>query len=381
MSRVLLIAPQWIGDAVMAQPLVALLAARGEQVTALGLPAVAPVLRVMPGIVEVVETSFAHGKLDFGTRRRIAARLRGQGFERAYILGNNVKSRLVPWMARIPQRIGYRGEARGLLLTHAVNALDSDQAPDSGRPAEPLAISPIACRLPGETASAVLTRASQPNPDRADMRRHYAALAGFAQLDDAAATPRHASLTEPTLHVAADVADAARRQFGLPPRWIALCPGAEYGPAKQWPVEHYAALARFAQQQGFAVAVLGAPRDTPAGDAIAAQAPGALDLCGKTRLHDAIVLLASASGAVSNDSGLMHVAAALGRPTVGLYGSTDPRHTPPAAHRSATIWLQLDCSPCFQRTCPLGHLNCLRRIAPEQAWAQLRRLIDGDPAS
>ena len=379
MSRVLLIAPQWIGDAVMAQPLVALLAARGEQVTALGPPAVAPVLRVMPGIVEVVETSFAHGKLDFGTRRRIAARLRGQGFERAYILGNNVKSRLVPWMARIPQRIGYRGEARGLLLTHAVNALDSDQAPDSGRPAEPLAISPIACRLPGETASAVLTRASQPNPDRADMRRHYAALAGFAQSDDAA-TPRHASLTEPTLHVAADVADAARRQFGLPPRWIALCPGAEYGPAKQWPVEHYAALARFAQQQGFAVAVLGAPRDTPAGDAIAARAPGVLDLCGKTRLHEAIVLLASASGAVSNDSGLMHVAAALGRPTVGLYGSTDPRHTPPAAHRSATIWLQLDCSPCFQRTCPLGHLNCLRHIAPEQAWAQLRRLIDGDPA-
>ncbi|SCC92865.1 Lipopolysaccharide heptosyltransferase II [Thiomonas sp. X19] len=383
MTRVLLIAPQWIGDAVMAQPLVALLAARGEQVTALGLPGVAPVLRAMPGVVDVIEAPFAHGKLDFPARRRLAAQLRERGYERAYILGNNVKSRLVPWLARIPQRIGYRGEARGLLLTHAAHAPDSAHASSATHPVEPLAISPIAGRIPREAAASKLANAGQAGASRSDMRRHYAALAACAQPGAATAGAASAAATspapilEPTLHIAASMAAAARQRFGLPERWVALCPGAEYGPAKQWPVEHYAALARLAQQQGYTVAVLGAPRDAAMGEAIATQAAGSVNLCGKTRVEQVIALLASSQGAVSNDSGLMHVAAALGRATVGLYGSTDPRHTPPAAHRSATIWLQLDCSPCFQRTCPLGHLNCLRGITPEQTWAQLRGLMQG----
>ena len=334
MVRSLLIAPQWIGDAVMAQPLVALLAARGERITALGLPGVAPVLRAMPGVDEVIETPFAHGRLDLGERRRVAARLRGQRFDRAYILGNNVKSRLVPWLARIPQRVGHRGEARGLLLTYAVDA----SAPQAG--------------------------------GRPDMRRHYAALAGAGST---------VALPEPELRVVPGAADAARNRFDLPVRWIALCPGAEFGPAKQWPVEHYATLAALALRQGFAVAVLGTARDAAAGEAIAVQAWGAVNLCGRTRLDEAVALLAGATGVVSNDSGLMHVAAALRRPTVGLYGSTDPRHTPPAAHRSAAIWLHLECSPCFQRTCPLGHLRCLRSIPPEQVWEQLLHLVEAAP--
>lgn len=355
MPRVLLIAPQWIGDAVMAQPLVALLAARGELVTALGMPSVAPVLRAMPGVSEVVEAPFAHGKLDFALRRRLAAGLRGQGFERAYILGNNLKSRLVPWLARIPHRVGHVGEARGLLLTDIV-----ESGVRQSKPAPPaaMALSPVAGCVPAEEASR-----------RVDMRQHYAALArlGASRLD--------APVPEPTLAISAEAGTAARLQFGLPGRWVALCPGAEYGPAKQWPVEHYAALATLAQQAGYAVAVLGAPRDAAAADAIAAQAPGCLNLCGATGMIDAIALLASSSGVVSNDSGLMHIAAALGRPTVGVYGSTDPRHTPPAAHRSATLWLHLDCSPCFQRTCPLGHLHCLRQISADRVWGELAQLM------
>lgn len=352
MSRVLLIAPQWIGDAVMAQPLVALLAARGEQITALGLPGIVPVLRAMPGVADVIETPFAHGKLDLSQRRQIAAQLRGQGFERAYILGNNVKSRLVPWMARIPRRIGHAGEARGLLLTDIAESASLQNKP---KLSEPMALSPVSCRIPRED-----------HPTRPDMRQQYAAL---ARLETGVPVP------EPTLSVPAQTATDARQQFGLPPRWIALCPGAEYGPAKQWPVAHYAALAVLAQQAGYGVAVLGAPRDADAGKAIADQVPGTLNLCGATQLTEAIALLASSSGVVSNDSGLMHVAAALERPTVGIYGSTDPRHTPPAAHRSATLWLKLDCSPCFQRTCPLGHLNCLRQIAPGSVWAKLAALM------
>ena len=360
MTRVLLIAPQWIGDAVMAQPLVALLAARGEEISALGLPSVAPVLRAMPGVSEVIEAPFAHGQLDLALRRGIAKQLRGAGFQRAYILGNNVKSRLVPWLARIPQRMGYTGEARGLLLT---DRFEADEPARVRAASEPMALSPVSCRVPRPEGE---RRADMRRPD---MRRHYAALAKF----DGAPSP--VSIPEPNLRISPDEADEARRRFGLPPRWIALCPGAEYGPAKQWPVAHYAALAIQAQQAGYAVAVLGAPRDAAAGAEIAALSPGSVNLCGATRLADAIALLASCSGAVSNDSGLMHVAAALQRPTVGVYGSTDPRHTPPAAHHSATLWLQLDCSPCFQRTCPLGHLNCLNHISPDAVWRELARLM------
>ncbi|MGE0071579.1 MAG: lipopolysaccharide heptosyltransferase II [Thiomonas sp.] len=350
MTRALLVAPQWIGDAVMAQPLVALLAARGEQITALALPAVAPVLRAMPGVVDVIEAPFAHGRLDLRLRLRLAVQVRSSGFDRAYVLGNTVKSRLVPWLARIPRRIGHRGEARGLLLTDVAAAIDTAAA------AEPLALSPLQCRI---------SRAP-----RTDMRQHYAALAAVAA---AASTPQ--PLAEPVLTVAAADAAAARARFDLPPRWIALCPGAEYGPAKQWPVTHFAALAALAQQAGYAVAVLGSARDAPSGQAIAAQVPGVRNLCGATQLADAIALLASSSGVVSNDSGLMHIAAALRRPTVGVYGSTDPRHTPPAAHRSAVIWLQLDCSPCFARTCPLGHLDCLHGISARRVWDTLGPLL------
>ncbi len=322
-SATLLVAPQWIGDAVMAQPLAALLAERGHSVVALGLPAVAPVLRAMPGVAEVIEVALAHGRLDLGTRLRVAARLRGARLRSAYVLGNNVKSRLIPWLARIPERVGYRGEAAGLLLTRAL--------------AEP--------------------------PPRSDMRARYSTLAG------------EPSPPQPRLKVTEAAIDSALRRFALRAGAIALCPGAEYGDAKRWPLEHFAAFARLAQADGAEVMVLGAPRDAAAGEAIASAAPGARNLCGRTDMEQAIALLASARGVLSNDSGLMHVAAALGRPTVGLYGSTDPRHTPPARHRSATIWLQLDCSPCFARECPLGTLACLRGIAPQQAWDTLRELI------
>jgi heptosyltransferase-2 len=333
MPDTLLIAPQWIGDAVMAQPLVALLAARGERVSAVGLPALAPVLRAMPGMHEVIEAPLRHGHLDWGLRRAIARDMRARSFARAYVLGNNLKSRLIPWMAGIPERVGYRGEAAGLLLTRQL-----------GR------------------AVAADSSATQ----RADMRLHYAALALAPEVD----------VAQPELAVDTAAQDAARRACGVAPGAIALCPGAEYGPAKQWPIEHFAQLARLARAQGRPVIVLGTARDAPAGAAIAAAAPGALDLCGNTSLTQAIALLAGAAGVLSNDSGLMHVGAALGRPTLGLYGSTDPRHTPPAARRSATLWLHLECSPCFARECRYGHLACLRGIAPAQAWDHLLRLMD-----
>ncbi len=348
----LLVAPQWIGDAVMAQPLVGLLAARGERVVALGLPGVAAVLRAMPGIERVVETPFAHGRLDLRARHDLARELRREHFARAYVLGNNLKARLVPWLARIPLRVGWRGEAAGALLTHAL------RAPPSSR--------------------------------RGDVREHYAALAQDLPPPvlgpGLPAQPPH-GVAQPVLRVDPARARAAAQEFELPPGFVALCPGAEYGSAKQWPAGHFAALASLALAAGLPVAILGSARERESARAIvetvrarslrdmAAPRPAVVDLCGHTDMEQAIALLAAAGGVVSNDSGLMHVAAALGRPTVGLYGSTDPRHTPPAAHRSATLWLHLPCSPCFQRTCPLGHLNCLRALDPQWAWSALSELM------
>ncbi|MDE2120242.1 MAG: lipopolysaccharide heptosyltransferase II [Betaproteobacteria bacterium] len=329
----------------MAQPLAGLLHARGERVTALALPGVADVLRATPGISEVVQTGFAHGRLDLRERMRLAARLRGQGFERAYVLGNNVKSRLVPWLARVPVRIGWRGEAAGALLTHALER--------------------------------------EPGARRGDMRGHYARLAGPVAARSAGAadlvgddSPAWREPAEPVLSAAPERAAQAAAEFGLQQDFIALCPGAEYGPAKQWPAPHYAALAGMAYAAGWRVVILGAARDQAFAQSVVREAGGearVLDLSGRTSMAQALALLGAAGGVVSNDSGLMHVAAALGRPTVGIYGSTDPRHTPPAAHRSTTLWLQLPCSPCFRRECPLGHTNCLRALDPEWAWSALRQ--------
>ncbi len=334
--RSLLVAPQWIGDAVMAQPLAALLAARGERITALALPGVAAVLRAMPGIERVVEAPLRHGHLDLRQRLRLARELRACDFAHAYVLGNNLKSRLVPWLARIPVRIGWSGEAAGALLTQA---------------------------LPARRGSV-----------RGDMRTHYAALA---------ASDSNTEPAQPLLRVDPARAAAAAAQWGLQGEFVALCPGAEYGPAKQWPTAHYASLARMAHGAGLRVAIVGSAREHDAAAAIARDAADieVLDLCGRTSMAQAVDLLAGAAGVVSNDSGLMHVAAALGRPTVGVYGSTDPRHTPPAAHRSATLWLHLECSPCFQRECPLGHLNCLRAIDPQWAWSELRELMQRPAAN
>lgn len=343
-GKALLIAPQWIGDAVMAQPLAARLAASGFRVTALALPSVAPLLRASPGIAEVIEARLAHGRLDLGARRALAAALRRQGFDRAYVLGNNVKSRLIPWLARIPRRIGYRGEAAGLLLTEAVAEPRHERRADgTASSAEPHA-----------------PRGDLPAP-RGDLRVHYAALAGPGPVP------------EPELRLPEARIRETLEALDLAPGFIALCPGAEYGPAKRWP--HFAGAARLAVAEGRRVVLLGAPRDADTAAAIAAEIPGVTDLCGRTSMDQAMALLAAAAGVISNDSGLMHVAAALGTPTVGLYGSTDPRHTPPAARRSTVLWLHLPCGPCFQRTCPLGHLDCLRTIAAESAWDALRALM------
>ena len=322
MTRTLVIAPQWIGDAVMTQPLIARLHARGDVISVAALPWVAPVYRAMPQVTEVIELPFSHGRLDWAKRRDIAASFKGR-FDAALVLPNSIKAALIPWLARIPTRIGYQGEGRPWLLNQRLPS-------PSGRPA---------------------------------MVAFYSALAGQSA-GEVAATE------SPVLHFDAAVLKQATDSVSVQQQayWV-FAPGAEYGPAKCWPASHYAELARalFARH-GHVVLLLGSKKEAALCEQIAVAAPGACRvLAGNTSLIDAMALIAASRGVVSNDSGLMHVAAAFGKPQVAVFGSTSPEHTPPLNARAAVIWLkeelQLDCMPCFERVCRFGHTRCLTEVS------------------
>ena len=336
-TRALVVAPHWIGDAVMAEPLLAELSARGERVTVAALPWVAPVFRAMPEVAETIDLPFAHGRVDWAARRRIAATLRGR-FDVAYVLPHSIKSALVPWLARIPRRIGYRGEARLLLLNHRL------------------------ANVPG----------------RPPMVAYYGALAG-AFFDPA---------RRPRLHLEDAVLAATAAAHGLQRgRYWAFAPGAEYGPAQRWPAAHYATLARSLHgADGAPVALLGSPGEAGLCAEIAVQSGGAcLVLAGRTSLLDAMALIAASRGLASNDSGLMHVAAAFGVPQVAVFGSTSPTHTPPLNAHARVLWLKeelhLDCMPCFDRTCRFGHYRCLTSVVPERVESALLQAVSASGAT
>ncbi|MBX3619564.1 MAG: lipopolysaccharide heptosyltransferase II [Rhizobacter sp.] len=319
----------------MSEPLLRVLADRGERVTVAALPWVAPVYHAMPQVAEVIELPFAHGRLDWSARRRLAATLRGR-FDVAYVLPNSLKAALAPFFARIPRRIGYQGEGRYLLLNERL-------ANPGGRP---------------------------------PMVAFYRALAGGPALAEEA----------PRLSFPPERLQAATGRVGLVPgAYWAFAPGAEYGPAKCWPAAHYAELARrLHAQHGQPVVLLGSSKEAALCDEIAQAAPGAcVVLAGKTSLLDAMTLIAAARGVVSNDSGLMHVAAAFRIPQVAVFGSTSPEHTPPLSPRARVLWLKdelgLDCMPCFDRVCRFGHTRCLTGVPASRVEAALDQALHDTP--
>lgn len=313
----------------MAQPLFVRLHARHPdlQLDALAPSWVAPVLQRMDEIHEVVDSPFGHGQLSLQKRWRLARELAGRNYDAVYVLPNSLKSALLPFMAGIPKRIGFTGESR-VGLINVRHTLD--------KAALPLMVE------------------------------------RFAQLAEAPGTPLPRPVSHPKIRSTA--ADQARTlaELGLerPPRIAAFCPGAEYGPAKRWPARHFATLAQQLAAAGYAIWLFGSPKDHAVAEEIAQLAPGLCrNLCGATSLGQAIDLLALTDLVVCNDSGLMHVAAALDRPLVTLYGSSSPGFTPPLSAQADILSLNLDCSPCFKRECPLGHLDCLNKLLPEQVFA------------
>lgn len=329
--KILVIAPSWIGDTVAAQPLFMRLHDKhpGSTLDVMAPPWVAPALHRMPQVARVIDNPFAHGKFDPGGRRRLGRTLRSAGYDQAIVLPNSWKSALVPWFAGIAKRTGYTGEARYGLLNDR-RRLDETAAPQ--------------------------------------IAQRYAALANEPD------TPPPPSVPPPRL-----VADAAQQQATLAALQltddafpVAFCPGAEYGPAKRWPAPYFARLAGALRRRGHSVWLIGSAKDGQIGEEIAHASEGACrNLCGQTSLDQAIDLLAAARFVVTNDSGLMHVAAALGRPILALFGSSSPRFTPPLSARAEVLWLQLECSPCFKRQCPLGHFRCMLDMRPEQVLARI----------
>jgi heptosyltransferase-2 len=317
LSRILVVAPNWIGDALMAQPLLARLREFRPQakIDVLAPAWVAPVFRRMPEVAGVIETPFAHGALELRERWKLGRTLCALGYDEALVLPNSLKSALVPTFAGIARRIGYAGEARYGLLN-------------------------------------VVHRR---RPGREPMALHFARLAA----PPGAEIPL--PLPEPRLVVDLAAVEATRRKFGLQAPYAALCPGAEYGPAKRWP--YFAELSRRLPLPAIA---LGSARDRDCGAGIHGR-----NLAGETTLDEAIELLAGAALVVSNDSGLMHVAAALDRPQAALFGSSSPKHTPPLSSRSKVLWLELECSPCYARECPLGHFRCMKELSVEKVLAEL----------
>lgn len=326
MRRILVVGPSWIGDTVIAQPLFKLLRMRHADaaIDVLAPPWTLPLLQRMPEVRRVIINPFGHGELKIGARRRLGIELRAEGYEQAIVLPNSFKSALPPLFAGIPLRTGYVGEMRWGLLNDA-RRLDEQALPL--------------------------------------MVERYAALALPA------GEPLNRPLPHARLLAAAERRQASMRKLMLDAQApaVALCPGAEYGPAKRWPARYFAELAKQLRSRGCSVWIVGSAKEAALGAEIAQLSGGACtNLCGKTTLDEAIDVLASARLAVSNDSGLMHVAAALGTPLVALYGSSSPGFTPPLADDATILKLDLPCSPCFKRQCPLGHFNCMMQLTPDR---------------
>jgi heptosyltransferase-2 len=299
-------------------------------------PSVAPVWRAVAEVDTVFETPFRHRALQLRERWKCAQMLRARGYLDAYVLPNTLKDALPPWLAGVKRRVGYKGEMRYGL----VNVMHLDDAP------------------------------------RRPMVPFYAALA-LAPDAPPAPAPR------PRLRVPDERIEAACARHGVDAGrpLVVFAPGAEYGRAKRWPPRHFGALAQAIQaQHGDAqIALLGSPKDRDTCDEVVAHAGAAasavLSLAGQTQLDEAIALIARAAVVVANDSGLLHIASSLNRPVVALYGPTDPEYAPPFSNMARALSLRLDCSPCRQRECPLGHHNCLEQMEASIVWRELGPML------
>ena len=338
MRKILIVGPSWVGDCMLMQPMLMRLMQRhpGCRIDVLAPPWTEKLLRAMPEVHDVIANPFPHGALQPAARYRLGEQLRAARYDQAIVLPNSWKSALVPFFARIPLRTGFVGESRYLLLNDA-RRLDKQKLP--------------------------------------------LMVERFAQLAEEPCGEIPRPLANPKLTISDAQRDATLHKFNLAlDQPVAVfCPGAEYGPAKRWPAAYYADIAQRLRQHGYAVWLVGSTKDKPVADEIDRLAGAqCINLCGRTDLGDALALLASAQLVISNDSGLMHLAAALDKPMLALFGSSSPQFTPPLSAQAQVVKLDIACSPCFKRECPLGHFNCMMQLTPDLVWGKLilEKIID-----
>jgi heptosyltransferase-2 len=327
-KKILVVGPAWVGDMVMAQAFFkAIQEVYGDCLIDVVAPEWSgPILKRMPEIRRMICLPVAHGKLGLAIRWRLAKALRSECYDEAFVMPRSFKSALLPWFARIPKRTGHLGEMRYGVLTKRYVLAQNKARPNVCNYLQLLGL----------------------DKDILSITAHYA----------------------PKLQI--DEANRQRLQQRFPAfrnkTLIAVMPGAEFGLSKQWPIESYVHLAESLQNSDVQVIVLGSSKERELGDRISASS-GALNLAGETTLDDAIDVLSLCTIAVTNDSGLMHVAAAVGCKVVAIYGSTTPEYTPPLTPAARVLYLHLACSPCWERICRYGHYRCVKDIS-------VRRVID-----
>jgi heptosyltransferase-2 len=326
-SKILILGPSWVGDMILAQSLFKILKLNDPNcIIDVAAPAwTLPLIERMPEVNRGIALAFKHGQLALFERIRFGKSLRNEAYTQAILLTNSLKSAILPFAANIPQRTSFLGEMRYGLLND-IRRLDITKLPRT--------------------------------VDR------------FVSLGLNKNAPLPANIPNPSLIADKNHTHSTLQKLGVLPsknKILGLCPGAEYGEAKRWPAEYYAEVARDALQKGWHVWIFGSGKDISVTNTINQLTQyQCLDLGGRTNLSEVIDLMSLCDNVISNDSGLMHVAAALDKNLVAIYGSSNPHHTPPMNDKAVIEYLALDCSPCFKRECPFGHLNCLKNISPQQ---------------
>ncbi|MEH0671430.1 lipopolysaccharide heptosyltransferase II [Vibrio owensii] len=341
MKKILIIGPSWVGDMVMSQSLYIVLKQLHpeSQIDVIAPGWCKPILERMPEIHQAIEMPIGHGEFNLLGRREIGKSLREKQYDHAYILPKSAKSALIPWFANIPLRTGWKGEMRYGLLNDLRPNMKSFQF----------------------------------------MVERYVALAyPQEEMIDSSSLGGLETLPRPSLFIDKKEQAEAIAKFNLNQESpvVGLCPGAEFGPAKKWPETHYAEVASAMANAGKQVWLFGSQKDLETCNNIKQLVPQEHQhqihvLAGKTSLIEAVDLLAACQTVVANDSGLMHVAAAVGCSVVAVYGSTSPKYTPPLAEKVEIVHTDIDCRPCFKRECPLGHLNCLNQLSPQKVISKI----------
>jgi heptosyltransferase II len=324
LKKTLIVGAAWVGDMVMSQPLFYLLKNQGcEQLDVLAPAWTHGILSHMPEVDNAINLPIGHGQFALEKRYALGKMLRASGYSQAIVIPNSWKSALIPYFANIPKRTGWLGEMRYGLLN---------------------------------------------DPRKLDKKRYPLMIQRLTALafDKEKNLPPHLPKPILSLNEKARELTCDRHHVSLnPPRILALCPGAQFGPAKQWPAEHFASVANLLMDLGWQTWLFGSKDDTAICDQIQLLTENRChNFAGKTNLSESIELLSLSRIVISNDSGLMHVAAALNKPLIALYGSSSPDFTPPLTQYAQVLSLKLDCSPCFARTCPLQHLKCLKDLTP-----------------